>query len=158
MGNLFSSHVKKLRLAFDLDETLGVPLIGQDRIIGFVERTGLRELLPRLQDFELCIWTVSNRSYLDTIFLFGLGEFFDETYSWDEKPCLWKDVHEIPVDYLIDDSQYHRDAALEQELADRYIIVPAFGSPEDVSDPLGWVWEIGKVLGRRFDEWARLVT
>ena len=37
------------RIAFDLDETLGVPLIEGDAIVGFQVRPGCPELLDRLR-------------------------------------------------------------------------------------------------------------
>jgi hypothetical protein len=127
-------------VAFDLDETLGVPLIEGDAIVGFSMRPGCAELLGRLRDrFELVIWTVSSRRYLDKVMAFGLGEWFLRTYSWDEQPAAWKDVRQIGADWLIDDSPHHREAAARHGTADRYVVVPAYGSPEDDADPLGWV-------------------
>jgi FMN phosphatase YigB (HAD superfamily) len=40
---------------------------------------------------------------------------------------------------LVDDSPHHREAASRLGLAAAYIVVPAYGSPEDQADPLGWV-------------------
>jgi hypothetical protein len=42
------------------------------------------------------------------------------------------------ADVLVDDSPHHRDAAVEHGLADRYVVVPIYGSPEDAADPLAW--------------------
>jgi hypothetical protein len=62
------------RIAFDLDETLGVPQIADNTIIGFHLRPGCAEPLDRLQpEFVLCLRTVSQRRYLDQILSFGLG-------------------------------------------------------------------------------------
>jgi hypothetical protein len=81
------------RVAFDLDETLGVPLIEGDTIVGFCMRPGCAELLARLSGrFALVIWTVSSRRYLDKVLAFGLGEWFVRTYSWDEEPALVESV------------------------------------------------------------------
>jgi hypothetical protein len=38
----------------------------------------------------------------------------------------------------VDDSPHHREAAAKHGLADRYVVVPAYGSPEDAADPLRW--------------------
>jgi hypothetical protein len=128
------------RIAFDLDETLGVPLIDGTTIAGFQFRPGCRELLQRLQfHFVLCLWSVSSRRYLDKVLSFGLSDWFAETYSWDELPASWKDVRRIAADFLIDDSPHHRAAAEKHGLADHYVVVPIYGSPEDVADPLAWV-------------------
>jgi hypothetical protein len=40
---------------------------------------------------------------------------------------------------LVDDSPHHREAAAKHGLADRYVVVPVYGSPEDAADPLAWV-------------------
>jgi hypothetical protein len=136
------------RVAFDLDETLGVPLIEGGTITGFQLRTGCVELLTRLrQRFVLVLWSVSGRHYLDRCLSFGLGEFFAETYSWDELPARWKDIRQIHADWLIDDSPHHREIAEEQGIADRYILVPIYGSVEDGNDPYGWVRLIEDALG-----------
>jgi hypothetical protein len=128
------------RIAFDLDETLGVPLIDGDAIVGFQVRSGCLDLLERLRPhFALCLWSVSSRRYLDKVLSFGLSGWFVVTYSWDELPGPWKDVRRIGADFLMDDSPHHRDAATRYGLADRYLVVPAYGSPEDVADPLAWV-------------------
>jgi hypothetical protein len=128
------------RIAFDLDETLGVPLIEGNTIVGFQCRPGCVELLSRLQSrFVLCVWSVSNRRYLDRCLSFGLNRWFAETYSWDDLPGSWKDVRRIGADLLVDDSPHHREAAQKHGLADRYVVVPIYGGPEDVADPLAWI-------------------
>jgi hypothetical protein len=128
------------RIAFDLDETLCVPLIVGGSIVGFQLRTGCLELLERLRPhFTLCLWSVSSRRYLDRVLSFGLSGWFAETYSWDEQPGSWKDVRRIGVDFLVDDSPHHREAAERHGLAAHYVVVPVYGSPEDVADPLEWV-------------------
>jgi hypothetical protein len=128
------------RIAFDLDETLGVPLIEGDAIVGFQCRPGSLELLGRLRPhFALCLWSVSGRRYLDKVLAFGLSGWFAETYSWDEIDEPWKDVRLIRADLLVDDSPHHREAAARHGLAGRYVVVPAYGSPEDAADPLAWV-------------------
>src|SRR5215510_2215631 len=135
------------RIAFDLDETLGVPRIAENTIVGFHLRPGCAELLDRLRpEFVLCLWTVSPRRYLDQILSFGLRDFFKETYSWDERPCRWKDVRKLRLEYLIDDSPEHREEARKYGLADRYIVAPAFGSREDGADPLLWVRIIEEII------------
>jgi hypothetical protein len=135
------------RIAFDLDETLGVPLIEGSKIVGFQIRPGCLELLEKLRpNFVLCLWTVSSRRYLNKVLSFGLGEWFSETYAWDERPGSWKDVRLIEADFLIDDSPHHRETALKFGLAGRYITVPVYGSPEDTADPLRWVREIERAL------------
>ena len=145
------------RIAFDLDETLGVPLIQDNDISGFQVRPGCLELLERLRDrFALCLWSVSGRRYLDKVLSFGLARWFAETCAWDELPGPWKDVRRIGAHLLVDDSPHHREAAARHGLADRYVVVPVYGSPEDVADPLGWVWLVEQVtaglgLARRGD-------
>jgi hypothetical protein len=128
------------RIAFDLDETLGVPLIEGPNVVGWQMRSGCADLLDRLLlEFGLLIWSVSPRRYVDKALSFGLGRWFAESYSWDEVPARWKDVRQVRADFLVDDSPHHRDAAERFGLAAAYIVVPAYGSPEDVADPLGWV-------------------
>lgn len=134
-------------VAFDLDETLGVPIIDNDSITGFRLRDGCRELLGQLrQSYTLCLWTVSSRVYLNKALSFGLGEFFTQTYSWDELAVTWKDVRKIGVAYLIDDSPHHRARAVLHGLETRYIVVAAYGSREDFADPLLWTRQIRQVL------------
>ena len=136
------------RIAFDLDETLGVPLIEDNALVGFQLRPGCLELLGRLRPaFALCLWSVSNRRYLDKCLSFGLSAWFVETYSWDESPASWKDVRRIRADFLIDDSPHHREAAEKHGLADCYVVVPVYGSPEDLADPLAWVQLVERAVG-----------
>src|SRR5262245_13792951 len=107
------------RIAFDLDETLGVPLIEGNAIVGFQVRPGCLELLGRLRPyFTLCLWSVSSRRYLDKILSFGLSGWFAETYSWDELAGRWKDVRQIGAVFLVDDSPHHREAAVQHGLGD----------------------------------------
>jgi hypothetical protein len=136
-----------MRIAFDLDETLGVPLIDGSTIVGFQPRPGSLELLKKLRPHvTLCLWSVSGRRYLDKILSFGLADWFEETYSWDELPSSWKDVRRIEADFLVDDSPHHRQAAMKYGLADRYVLVPAYGSPADTADLLGWVRQVEAVV------------
>jgi hypothetical protein len=130
------------RIAFDLDETLGVPLIDGTTMVGWQLRPGCLELLARLRpQYALCLWSVSSRRYVDKALSFGLSAYFAESYSWDEVPARWKDVRQIQVDFLVDDSPQHREAAqaLMSGLESAYIVVPQYGSPEDAADPLAWV-------------------
>jgi hypothetical protein len=128
------------RIAFDLDETLGVPLIDGRDIVGWQMRAGCAELLDRLRGkFGLLLWSVSPRRYVDKALSFGLGRWFAESYSWDELPARWKDVRQVRADFLVDDSPYHREEAERLGLGAEYIVVPSYGSPEDIADPLGWV-------------------
>jgi hypothetical protein len=137
----------KKRVAFDLDETLGIPLIEGNKIIGFSERKGMREILKKLEKkYELVIWTVSKRSYLDKILKSGLEKYFQQTYSWDEIACNWKDIRRIKADYLIDDSSHHKEEAVKFGLGKFYIVIPPYGSIEDQNDPLLWVRLIEQVL------------
>jgi FMN phosphatase YigB (HAD superfamily) len=127
------------RIAFDLDETLGVPVIERQGIVGWQIRPGCVELLDLLQaEFKLVLWSVSPRRYVDRALSFGLVQWFAETYSWDEIPTRWKDVRQIQADFLVDDSPHHVQAAEQVGLASSYILVPAYGSPEDTCDPLAW--------------------
>src|SRR5262245_4258116 len=136
------------RIAFDLDETLGVPLIEGAAIVGFQTRPGCLELLRRLRPlFTLCLWSVSSRRYLDKVLAYGLSEWFAESYSWDELPAAWKDVRRIGADFLVDDSPHHREAASSHGLAERYVVVPVYGGPEDAADPLAWVRLVERAVG-----------
>ena len=127
------------RIAFDLDETLGVPLIEGPSVVGWQIRPGAAALLDRLRPrFQLLLWSVSPRRYVDKALSFGLSRWFAESYSWDEAPAGWKDVRRVRADFLVDDSPHHREAAEALGLGSAYIVVPAYGSPEDVADPLGW--------------------
>ena len=128
------------RIAFDLDETLGVPLTDGRGVVGWQMRPGCADLLDRLRPrFELVLWSVSPRRYVDKALTGGLGRWFGESYSWDEVPLTWKDVRQVQVDWLVDDSPHHAKAAEKFGLTSRYVVVPAYGSPEDADDPLAWV-------------------
>ncbi|MCE9567120.1 MAG: HAD family hydrolase [Planctomycetes bacterium] len=128
------------RIAFDLDETLGVPVIDGRDIVGWQMRPGCAELLDRLQvSFFLLLWSVSPRRYVDKVLSFGLKRWFSESHSWDEMPARWKDVRLLKADFLVDDSPHHRQAAEQFGLGAAYVLVPAYGSPEDAADPLAWV-------------------
>jgi hypothetical protein len=136
------------RIAFDLDETLGVPLIEGSSIVGFQTRPCCLELLKWLRSrFTLLLWTVSGRGYLNRCLSFGLAGWFTETYSWDEMPASWKDVRRIGADLLVDDSPHHREAAAKHGLADRYVVVPVYGCPEDTADPRAWVQLVERAAG-----------
>ncbi len=137
------------RIAFDLDETLGVPLIDGPNVVGWQLRPGCAELLDRLRsDFELVLWSVSPRRYVDKALSFGLGRWFSESHSWDELPAQWKDVRRLRADFLVDDSPHHREVAERFGLAAAYILVPAYGSPEDIADPLAWVRVVEAAVSR----------
>ena len=137
------------RIAFDLDETLGVPIIDGSTMIGWQMRSGCEELLDGLRSrFELCLWSVSSRRYVDKALSFGLQTWFTETYSWDELPVRWKEVRQIRADYLVDDSPHHREAARGLGLESAYILVSQYGSPEDVEEPLAWVRQVENAVGR----------
>lgn len=137
------------RIAFDLDETLGVPLIEGVAVVGWQFRPGAAELLSRLRtQFTLCLWSVSSRHYVDKALAAGLDQWFTESYTWDELPCQWKDVRRITADLLIDDSPHHQEAAQEHDLGVSYVVVPAYGSPEDSVDPLGWVRIVEDAIAR----------
>jgi hypothetical protein len=137
------------RIAFDLDETLGVPLIAGAAVVGFQVRAGGLDLLARLRPrCTLCLWSVSSRRYLDKVLASGLAGWFAETYSWDELPGAWKDVGRIGADLLVDDSPHHRETAAQRGLADRYLVVPAYGSPEDEADPLAWARSVEGAVER----------
>jgi hypothetical protein len=128
------------RIAFDLDETLGVPLVDGPHLVGWQMRPGCAGLLDRLEaDFELVLWSVSPRRYVDKALSYGLGRWFTESHSWDEVATEWKDVRHLRADFLVDDSPHHREAAEPFGLGAAYIVVPAYGSPEDVADPMAWV-------------------
>jgi hypothetical protein len=119
----------KLRIALDLDETLGVPVIENDQIVGFRAREGAAELLAELsQKRALILWTVSLRSYLDKVLGYGLGRYFTETYTNDEIAVTWKDIRRLQANYLIDDSSHHAEEACKRGFQRGYIVVPAFGS------------------------------
>lgn len=128
------------KIAFDLDETLGVPLTDGRNLFGWQLRPGCSELLERIrQDFAVCLWSVAGRQYVDKALSFGLEKWFKEVYTWDELPGRWKDIRRIGASFLVDDSKHHRDEAARQGLGSRYIVVPAYGSPKDNADPLAWI-------------------
>ena len=128
------------RIAFDLDETLGVPLIDGSAMVGWQIRPGCLELLARPQPrFILSLWSVSSRRYVDKALSFGLGDWLTESYSWDELPARWKDVRQIRADFPVDDSPHHWESARALGLESAYIVVPQYGSTEDAADPLLWV-------------------
>jgi hypothetical protein len=138
---------QRLKVAFDLDETLGVPITDGRSVLGFQIRQGCRELLEELaQRHDLVLWTVSSRSYVQKALSFGLGGFFGSCITWDDLPARWKDVRAVGVDYLVDDSDYHRQLAEPHGLASRYIIVPSYGTVEDECDPLAWAARVKSVL------------
>lgn len=137
----------KTRIAFDLDETLGTPVTDGYAVIGFNFRTGCLELLDELsQHYELILWTVSSRTYVQKILQYGLGKYFRETYSWDELPNEWKDIRQIDVEYLIDDSESYREMAAQHGIESGYIIIPAYGSVADNLDSLAWIRHIRNIL------------
>ena len=139
--------MKTQRIAFDLDETLGTPITNGNSIIGFNLRTGCQELLSELsQHDELILWTVSSRRYVEKILQYELATYFQEVYSWDDIASEWKDIRRIHADYLIDDSPHHQDEAQKYGLESHYIVIPAYGSPEDCQDSLLWVKQIHTVL------------
>ena len=131
---------KRKRLAFDLDETLGTAIVDSQKVVGFNTRHGTFTLLDQLSNhYELILWTVSNRVYLDKVLAYGMAKYFEETYSWDEISEKWKDIRKIRADFLVDDSDYHRGIAAQYGLESNYIIVPAYGSLEDQRKPLLWI-------------------
>jgi hypothetical protein len=66
---------------------------------------------------------------------------------WCSSPAPWKDVRRITADFLVDDSAHHRAAAEKHGLADRYIVVPMYGSPENVADPMEWARLVKRAVG-----------
>lgn len=141
------AHVSGKRIAFDLDETLGVPIIDGVEIVGFRFRDGCVDLLKKLQkDSDIILWTVSNRRYVEKILSFGLKEFFVETYSWDDISISWKDVRKIKADFLIDDSRHHFEEAVKNGIAKHYIVIEPFGSLKDFENPVYWIEQIEEVL------------
>src|SRR5262249_59350023 len=137
------------RIAFDLDETLGVPLIEGPNVVGWQMRPGCAELLDRLRPrFELVLWSVSPRRYVDKALSFGLGRWFAESHSWDEVPARWKDVRQLRADFLVDDSPHHREAAEPLRLAAAYVGVPAYRGPVDGADPPGGGRPVAAAGGR----------
>lgn len=141
------SQNSRKRIAFDLDETLGVPIIEGVEIVGFRFREGCVQFLEILEkDFDLVLWTVSNRSYVEKILAFGLNKFFSEIYCWEDISTSWKDVRQIKADYLIDDSSHHFDEAIKNEISEKYIVIEPFGSIKDFENPFYWIEQIKKVL------------
>lgn len=140
----------KPRIAIDLDLTLGETIIPElsNAILGFRVRPGCVELLQKLRrHYILCLWSISNRWYVNEVLSFGLKEYFDESLAGDEISGDWKDIRMIEAEYLIDDNPYHRNLAEKNGLKiDRYIIVPAFGSPEDRAAPMKWVQQVEDIL------------
>jgi NLI interacting factor-like phosphatase len=136
----------KQRIAIDLDLTLGEAIIHplSNSVLGFRKRPGCIEFLEQLrQRYTLCLWSIGSRWYVDTVLAFDLGRYFDETYSWDEMSGEWKDIRRINAEYLIDDNPAYREKARDAGIeADRYVLVPAYGSPEDTADPLLWIRQI----------------
>jgi hypothetical protein len=129
----------KKRVAFDLDETIAVALVDSKSLLGFTVRQGSADLLNELLPiFDLVLWSSSPRSYVDRALSSHFGVYFKESYSWDEMPCRWKDVRMAKVDYLVDDSDHHFVEARKCNIGPQYIVVPAFGTPEDAVDPLAW--------------------
>ena len=137
-----------MRIAFDLDETLGTAITDSYSIVGFNVRKGCHDILQYLKKrHSLILWSVSNRSYVDkALRLSGLTEYFIEIYSWDDIKCDWKDIRRINADYLIDDSEYYGEKALKNGLGSKYIIIPIYGSVEDQKDPLLWTKQIRKEI------------
>jgi phosphoglycolate phosphatase-like HAD superfamily hydrolase len=134
-------------VAFDLDETLGVPVTDGRSVIGFQLRAGADELLRELAaHYRLVLWSVSSRAYVEKALDFALRPFFASAYTWDDAPAPWKDVRTLGVDYLVDDSEHHLQAARRHGLESRYILIPAYGSPADLADPAEWVRIVRAVL------------
>lgn len=143
------TQIYRKRIAFDLDETLGVPIIDGVEIVGFRFREGCNELLQRLEkNFDLILWTVSNRSYVEKILAFGLKKYFSEIYCWEDISTSWKDVRRINADFLIDDSSHHFEKALEEGISQHYLVIEPFGSPKDVENQFLWIEQIEEFLLR----------
>jgi hypothetical protein len=137
----------KKRVIFDLDETLGTPILDYERIVGFNIRSGTLTLLKKLIiKYDLILWSVSNRNYVNVALKNDLEIFFKEIYSWNEIQLSWKDIRAINGDYLIDDSQYYKDMAKKEGLDEFYIIIPSFGDKADINDPFLWIRIIEKSL------------
>lgn len=137
----------RLRVAFELDETLGMPITNGRAITGFQLRPGAGELLQRLRMFhELVLWTVGSRSHVNKCLSFGLNKYFQKTFSWDDLPDRWKDVRKVHVDYLVDSSEEHRELAAKVGIESKYILIPAYGAPEDERDPRAWARRVEELL------------
>lgn len=143
----------KPRIAIDLDCMLGETIIHElsNEILGFRIRPGCQALLESLRHhFTLCLWSTSNRWYVDEVLAFGLKSYFDETYAGDEIAGDWKDIRKISVLCLVDDNPYHRAAAEKEGITpDAYIVIPSFGSPDDQGDPSRWIQIIETALLRK---------
>lgn len=138
-----------LRIAFDLDETLGTPVIQDHKIIGFNYRHGVNHLLLELiKAHSLILWTSSSRRYLDKILKITEWGFFEETYSWDELPSTWKNIQSIKADILIDDSEHHFLEAKNLDLGHHYLVLEKYGSIVDNQSPLFWVEQIKAFLAQ----------
>ena len=57
-------------------------------------------------------------------------------------------MRRLRADFLVDDSTHHREAAERFGLEAAYIVVPAYGSPDDAADPLGWVRLVEAVVSQ----------
>jgi hypothetical protein len=75
-----------------------------------------------------------------------VAKTFDGRVRRSPRALAGRDVQKLQVEYLIDDSAEHREAARKHGLADRYIVAPAFGSQEDSKDPMLWRRLIENVL------------
>ncbi|MEL6179833.1 MAG: NIF family HAD-type phosphatase [Myxococcota bacterium] len=129
------------RIAFDLDETLGCPVIDRNgTIVDFSWRYGASALLERLHHhYELVLWTVSPRRYAVQALSFApFAKLFTEVLTWDELASDPKDIRKANVALLVDDSAHHRNA-VPKSLAHRYVIVPAVGSARDRAQPELWI-------------------
>lgn len=129
-----------MRIAFDLDECPGVPIITEKGKSGFQFRKGALELLESLkQNHDLILWSVSKCVYVNKVLSYGLNIYFSESYSWDDIPSIWKDIRKINLDFLIDDSPHHKVEAKNHNLEQHYIIVPAYRSKKDEDEPHLWI-------------------
>lgn len=137
------------RIAFDLDETLATPIIGEDgAVASFQWRGGAHALLEELsRDHELVLWSVSPRVYVNKALEAGLSAYMSASYSWDEVPCSFKDIRKIGADWLVDDSAEYKQQAEASGIGGRYIQVPAIGSPEDRIEPSAWLFLVRQALG-----------
>lgn len=129
----------RLRVAFDLDETLGAAITDGQSVIGFQLREGCQKLIDILRSrVTLILWTVSYRRYVEKALSREFLESFEEVYTWTEKPCDWKDIRSIQANYLVDDSLFYKEEAKKHGIDEHYIIVPAYGSMQDKKEPLLW--------------------